>query len=228
MKLRINEATLPDWQDSIMDEVRNVLNNNHIYGDIYEDKDFSNDNSFMLCVDIMEGDWKHDHARTDYLISDLLGNYDNIEITNMGEELIGDETDGDWYSAKHRYMIIRYEDNNDFTYDDIDNMQLDIAFAESVNNKSPKKSLSEEIIDDRYEYIKSKTVLDSDGWQTEYTMYYDWEDGQYIFIFGDSDLYDPTNESPDWECDTEEEANEWFDSYTGFDDEEDFDECYYM
>ena len=88
------------------------------------------------------------------------------------------------------------------------------------------KRLTESFQDDeRYEYIKSKTVLD-DGWQTDYTMYYDWEDDKYIFIFGDNDLYDPTNESPDWECDTEEEANEWFDNYTGFDDEEDFDECY--
>lgn len=89
------------------------------------------------------------------------------------------------------------------------------------------KRLTESFQDDeRYEYIKSKTVLDSDGFRTDYTMYYDWEDSEYIFIFGDNDLYDPTNESPDWECDTEEEANEWFDNYTGFDDEEDFDECY--
>ena len=80
--------------------------------------------------------------------------------------------------------------------------------------------------DERYEYIKSKTVLDSGGWRTDYTMYYDWEDDKYIFIFGDNDVYDPTNESPDWECDTEAEANEWFDNYTGFDDEEDFNECY--
>ena len=71
--------------------------------------------------------------------------------------------------------------------------------------------------DERYEYIKSKTVLDSGGWRTDYTMYYDWENDKYIFIFGDNDVYDPTNESPDWECDTEEEANEWFDTYTGFD-----------
>lgn len=88
------------------------------------------------------------------------------------------------------------------------------------------KGLTENFQDDeRYEYIKSKTVLD-DGWQTDYTMYYDWEDDKYIFIFGDNDLYDPTNEPSDHECDTEEEANEWFDNYTGFDDEEDFDECY--
>jgi hypothetical protein len=70
--------------------------------------------------------------------------------------------------------------------------------------------------DERYKFIKSKTVLDSDGFQTEYTMYYDWEDDKYIFIFGDSDLYDPTNTYADYECDSEREANEWFADYEGF------------
>lgn len=114
MKLNINEATLPDWKDSIIEEVKNVLNNNRLYGSVYEDKDFSTDNSFMLCVEIIDGDWKHDHARTNYTITTLLDNYDNIEVTNLGEEVIGEETDGDWYSAIHKYMIIRYEDEEDF------------------------------------------------------------------------------------------------------------------
>jgi hypothetical protein len=73
--------------------------------------------------------------------------------------------------------------------------------------------------DERYKFIKSKTVLDSDGFQTEYTMYYDWEDDKYIFIFGDSDLYDPTNTYADFECDSEREANEWFADYEGLVDE---------
>ena len=38
--------------------------------------------------------------------------------------------------------------------------------------------------DERYEYIKSKTVLDSDGWRTDYTMYYDYDTDRFIFIFG--------------------------------------------
>lgn len=73
--------------------------------------------------------------------------------------------------------------------------------------------------DERYEYVKSKAVTDSDGFQTDYTMYYDWEDDKYVFIFGDSDIYTPANEYPDYECESEREANEWFADYEGFIDE---------
>lgn len=72
----------------------------------------------------------------------------------------------------------------------------------------------------QYEYIKSKDVNDYDGWRTEYTMYYDLINDRYVFVFGDSDLYDPNDgyEEFDWECDSETEANEWFDNYSGYDD----------
>ena len=74
----------------------------------------------------------------------------------------------------------------------------------------------------RYKFIKSKRVLDSDGFYTDYTMYYDTESDQYIFIFGDNDLYDPATSDWDWTCEGERQANEWFDSYNGFD-EDDYD-----
>jgi hypothetical protein len=81
--------------------------------------------------------------------------------------------------------------------------------------------------EDKYEYIKSKTVLDSDGFTTDYTMYYDNEDDKYIFIYGDADIYDPYNSDPDWECETEREANEWFNSYNKYDDSYQFDDYKY-
>jgi len=71
---------------------------------------------------------------------------------------------------------------------------------------------------DRYEYIKSKSVMDSDGFYTDYTMYYDRKRDVYVFIFGDNDIYDPTNESPDWEAETRILADKWFNDYNGFDD----------
>ncbi len=73
----------------------------------------------------------------------------------------------------------------------------------------------------RYKFIKSKRVLDSDGFYTDYTMYYDTESDQYIFIFGDNDLYDPETSDWDWTCEGERQANEWFDGYNGFADDED-------
>lgn len=75
-------------------------------------------------------------------------------------------------------------------------------------------------------FIKSKTVSDSDGFSTDYTMYKD--DEGYFFIFGDNELYGADREYADWECDTKEQADEWFDNYNGFDEEDhyvdDFDE----
>lgn len=64
-----------------------------------------------------------------------------------------------------------------------------------------------------YTYIKSKSVTDIDGFQTDYTMYR--VDGQdkYVFIFGDKDIYLPDTTEPDWECDNEKEANDWFNHY---------------
>lgn len=67
----------------------------------------------------------------------------------------------------------------------------------------------------RYEYIQEKEVYDSDGFLTQYVEYKDNSTGKYVFIFGDEDLYNPENASPDHISDTEEEADQWFDDYMG-------------
>lgn len=71
----------------------------------------------------------------------------------------------------------------------------------------------------RYEFVKSKSVIDMDGFNTDYTMYHDLENDTYVFVFGDSDIYGPDDGDFDWECDSLAEAEEWFDSYTGFEDD---------
>lgn len=68
--------------------------------------------------------------------------------------------------------------------------------------------------------IASKTVEDSDGFLTDYTMYRDTETGEYVFVFGDKDAYSPEDGNFDWSCDTEKEAWDWFNSYTGLDEDE--------
>lgn len=77
--------------------------------------------------------------------------------------------------------------------------------------------------DGRYEYVKSKSVEDSDGFLTDYTMYYDVIEDKYVFVFGDNDLYNPNDgyDEFDWECDTEQEADEWYYNYEGFSDDVD-------
>lgn len=69
--------------------------------------------------------------------------------------------------------------------------------------------------------LDHKSVMDSDGFWTDYTMYVNDDGDRYVFIFGDKDYYTPENSEPDWECETEAEAREWFDDYQGFEVEED-------
>ena len=131
----LTENSLPDWQDTIMIEIRNILKNNRIYADIYDDTDFrGNDDAFVLCAEIENGDWKHEHKKADILITDTVNHYDNMEITKIGEETIGDSED-DTYSSIHRFHILRYPDDNGFDFDNIE--QLDIKFPkrESIDRE---------------------------------------------------------------------------------------------
>ena len=92
--------------------------------------------------------------------------------------------------------------------DDVDDLSYyydDETFKDNLEN-SP------------YTEIASKSVTDSDGFITDYTMYMNINTGEYVFVFGDKDVYSPEDGYFDWECDTKEEAEEWFDSYNGFDD----------
>ena len=72
-----------------------------------------------------------------------------------------------------------------------------------------------------YTEVASKSVLDTDGFSTDYTMYMNVEDGGFVFIFGDKDVYNPGNTDPDWECETKGEAWDWFNNYEGFNEEDD-------
>lgn len=75
-------------------------------------------------------------------------------------------------------------------------------------------------INGTFEKIASKQVPDSDGFYTDYTMYRNVETSEYVFVFGDNDYYSPEDGNYDYECDSEEEAWEWYNSYNGFDDED--------
>lgn len=77
----------------------------------------------------------------------------------------------------------------------------------------------------KYVKIASKRVKDSDGFYTDYTMYYNPDEDNYFFIFGDEDVYGPDPDYADWTCETNEEATEWYNNYNGFEDD-DLDECF--
>ena len=68
--------------------------------------------------------------------------------------------------------------------------------------------------DSEWVEVKSKTVQDFDGYDTDYTLYTNGE--LWVCMFGDSDLYEPDPDYADFVTENEDEANEWFDSYKGF------------
>lgn len=73
-----------------------------------------------------------------------------------------------------------------------------------------------------WEFVATKSVLDSDGYQDDYTMYVNPEHTKWIFMFGDNDVYGPDEDYADWEAYSEEEAWNWFDSYNGFEDDDEY------
>ena len=78
--------------------------------------------------------------------------------------------------------------------------------------------------------VDSKSVRDSDGFYTDYTWYTNGK--KHIFIFGDSEIYTPEDSDYDWEVEiypgneqnAMDEAQEWFDNYKGFDEDESLNE----
>ena len=72
-----------------------------------------------------------------------------------------------------------------------------------------------------WEHLRTKSVMDSDGFYTEYSLYKKRGEEYYICVFGDRDFYPPDYGTADAEFDSLEEAEEWFDSYNGFADDED-------
>lgn len=67
-----------------------------------------------------------------------------------------------------------------------------------------------------WEFIKGKMIKDSDGFLTSYDWYRNTDSGLNIFMFGEDEA-DP--DYADWETESDAEAEDWFNSYTGFDEE---------
>lgn len=97
---------------------------------------------------------------------------------------------------------------------------------ESVTELSD--DIDDEEEDSDYSLVKTKSVRDSDGFMTDYTMYYDIPNRSFIFMFGDTDITEPNRDYSDWTVEftgnlsnTLKQAYDWFDNYTGFDEDED-------
>jgi len=110
--------------------------------------------------------------------------------------------------------------------------ELDISVESSTNIEARvlpdgTEYDEEDYADDytEWEEVASKLVRDSDGFMTDYTMWYNEFEDKYVFVFGDKDIYYPENSDWDWECENFDEAQEWFDDYEGFEDDDDIYNC---
>lgn len=68
-----------------------------------------------------------------------------------------------------------------------------------------------------WEFVKGKMIKDSDGFLTSYDWYRNTDSGLNIFMLG-YDEADP--DYADWETESDTEAEDWFKSYNGFDEDE--------
>lgn len=141
------------------------------------------------------------------------------------------------YSYTVPYDDLSFNDENiekdmDYIINTISD-DLDAKSEEEPVEESTKITASyDEDYSTNWERLTSKSVPDSDGFFTDYTLYKylgdpaDVDDDIYICMFGDTDLYPPSFDYADWSGSSEAEAYEWFESYTGFDDE-DYDDIEY-
>lgn len=103
---------------------------------------------------------------------------------------------------------------------------IDELVSESEDEIESSVDVDEEAEDPKWICLDIKHVRDSDGMLTDYALYTTEDEDKYICMFGDVDAYPPDEMYADAEFDSEEEALEWFEDYTGpgdEDEDEDYD-----
>lgn len=104
---------------------------------------------------------------------------------------------------------------------------IDELVSEADDEIESSVDIDEETEDPKWICLDIKHVRDSDGMLTDYALYTTEDEDKYICMFGDVDAYPPDEMYADAEFDSEEEALEWFEDYTGpGDEDEDEDEDY--
>ena len=104
---------------------------------------------------------------------------------------------------------------------------IDELVSEADDEIESAIDIDEETEDPKWICLDIKHVRDSDGMLTDYALYTTEDEDKYICMFGDVDAYPPDEMYADAEFDTEEEALEWFEDYTGPGDEDEDEDEYY-
>jgi len=142
--------------------------------------------------------------------------HDTLKNTNLREvtekEIEGGCHGYDKKSTKSSEIEID-EDLEEVTGEEDLMEELDSEFIQSSDELDD--------LDDTWVELESKSVRDSDGFLTDYTLYYNEMTGEYACMFGDKDIYRPGDGYFDWEGESEDEAYEWFECYSGPGDDDD-------
>ena len=85
---------IPNLNDDHVFQVQKLLDDNNIFAEVYAYRD---DMPNVVCANI-DGDWKHDHARADWLVGERLGGI-------LLRKVITEDTECDWYPATHYYYF---------------------------------------------------------------------------------------------------------------------------
>lgn len=124
------------------------------------------------------------------------------------------------YDEAVAYFESKY--NNDDEYSELDTgVGSRLGWSNYIQS-----GIYEETEDPKWICLDIKHVRDSDGMLTDYALYTTEDEDKYICMFGDVDAYPPDEMYADAEFDSEEEALEWFEDYTGpgdEDEDEDYD-----
>jgi hypothetical protein len=76
-------------------KIYKLMEENHIMGEMVD----YNEKTKMIAVEVIWGDWKHEHARLDWLVGETFNNLRSIHTVTTEED------GSDCYSAIHYYYF---------------------------------------------------------------------------------------------------------------------------
>lgn len=219
---------LPSLQSIAEEDVQNEKSKNinkDYYGILYNWKGLKEENyiytaeelkklddNFVDDVDSYEGAFSSNKTYVAYKLTRQTTNETEKNIRNFitggyNDTVAPDIVDG-WYWETMKEDLFSGLPNQTA----IDLIEY-LNVAEEELHSEPKTEINEDYPIDLlpgYEERASKIVLDASGFTSEYTWWFNSITNHSVFYF---------DESQDWEADSEKEAQEWFDSYKGFEEE---------
>ena len=140
---------------------------------------------------------------------------DDDELFDIAENYnTSNPVSGDWDTETlHEQQAIA--DHFDISLEEAKQLMIDRLGFSDEDFKAVTSSTELDDADSDYTMLRTKQVPDSDGFMTDYTLYEDSLTGEYVCVFGDKDTHLPEDGYFDFETESEDEANEWFDSYEG-------------